>query len=173
MTITDRPLHNGLPVPWVAAWSGERDGAWDPNRQQSWKGILWLNNNRPGIGTPEFGMTNSYRQRECVRRGRCQVCGEKGATRWVIPNDEYRHGPLWEARLVINPPVHIACHEAAKSLCPHLAAVEPLAIIDDPPLIEYVACSATSADGRMTTIVLLDQAREEHWVGRELVVRLP
>jgi hypothetical protein len=173
MTLADRPIYEGLPVPYVAAWTDERNNAWDPNNLQWWRGIRWLRTTKT-TGIPLFGMTNSYRQRECMRRGRCQVCGEKGATTWVIPDDgEGHHHTLWTSeRLVLNPPMHAECYIESKKLCPHLVAKQPLAVIVNPALITYTACSATRSDGLMTAVVTLEQAREEHWIGRELVVQL-
>lgn len=172
MTVADRPLYQGLPVPYVAAWTAETTGAWNPRLLQSWLGIRWLNTNRPGKGTPIFGQTNSHRQRECMRRGRCQVCGDKGATTFVVPDDDTWHRPLWERGLVINAPVHQACLDESLRLCPHLAATPPFTVVTNPAEIRWVCCSATSPDGKLTTVVPLQKAKDEQWIGRELVVQL-
>lgn len=123
------PLYEGLPVPWVAMWSDEYDPA--ITRVHRMYGIDWIYSEHQ-TGTPNFGSTNSHRQREGMMSGACQICGKRGADTWVVPDDsemERTHADLWEAGWIINPPLHEHCFHAARTLCPHLMKHEPLAII--------------------------------------------
>jgi len=119
-------------VPFVALWSDEaREGV---ARIIRWRGHPAIFTNRQ-TGVPDFGATNSHRQRRCMDDGLCQVCGTKGATLYVIVDDSatvQTHVGLWdEHRHIINAPLHRQCYEYALSVCPSLRKVKPYAIHDN------------------------------------------
>lgn len=101
---TGRPVWHGLPVPWVAKWTGEiitdeplhsvrMDGQLHivngPNPAASPFGIraaiagrrdefglMWdRDRDAPGTGEPKFAVVHARRQRACMIDRRCQVCG--------------------------------------------------------------------------------------------------
>lgn len=137
-TIADRPVVRGLPVPYVARWTGEhanesyRVAAMNDGQQfiryaqetpfdRDKRGVLWMReypmNN--GTGVPEFGEVSSYRQRHCMENKCCQVCGETVVSPFrflMIPVQmmmfEQTNGQTE------NPPVCEACAEAAPQWCP-------------------------------------------------------
>jgi hypothetical protein len=65
---------NGMPVPWIAAWSSERE-----NRitRCPMVGMAVFTKGRQGEGRPVFGEMHPARQRQAVIRGLCQTCGER------------------------------------------------------------------------------------------------
>jgi hypothetical protein len=119
-----------LPVPFVACWSDERNPR--ITRIIRWRSHPAIFTDRQS-GVPDFGSTHSHRQRRCMDEGLCQICGEKGATLYVIPNDAElggTHVHLWDTgRWIINAPVHQHCYEFSQSVCPHLRNVKPHAVV--------------------------------------------
>ncbi|MFF5505824.1 hypothetical protein [Streptomyces roseolus] len=90
MSLESLPVHRGLRVPYVAAWTGEEDisqavvaaaGAlWyvDPlvDAACRWQGALWRGLMRAlGEGTPIFEALHPVRQRRAMWEQLCQVCG--------------------------------------------------------------------------------------------------
>jgi hypothetical protein len=119
-----------LPVPFVAVWSDERD----PRRTRiiKWHGHPAIFTDRRS-GVPDFGSTNSHRQRLCMENNWCQICGRPGAEMYVVVDDRYgpgTHVTLWdEDQWIINAPLHERCFEYSKTICPHLRATEPYAVV--------------------------------------------
>ncbi|MEU3355286.1 hypothetical protein [Streptomyces sp. NPDC037389] len=129
-------------VPYITAWSGEtrRTEAIVPNRMgtgitfldgetvqdRDERGALWASRGlAPGRGEPLFGHVHSQRQRRCMRRRLCQVCGG--------PADHTNDGTLWlldtagvegpfplDVERTMQPPVCRRCALTAPSLCPAL-----------------------------------------------------
>jgi hypothetical protein len=131
--LAHRPMWGDLEplvVPFVACWSDERNAS--VTRIIRWRAHPAIFTDRQS-GVPDFGSTHSHRQRRCMDDGRCQVCGETGATLYVIPDDSAMAGThvgLWdEDRWIINAPVHERCYEYSQSVCPHLRNVKPHAIV--------------------------------------------
>lgn len=135
--------YEGRPVPWVAVWSDERvapelelrDGKLTPVEPVRWVvrgyGMWLLKGPMRQTGVPDFGSTASARQRMCMERLLCQVCGSglhKRDMHWVIP-DGGVHPELWEERLVINAPVCGTCLHLAERVCPHLVRHKPVAVV--------------------------------------------
>lgn len=134
------PVYRGLPVAWVACWTGEQQESPIPvdrsgrfNRSHLPKGIvlgpngmvmLSQGNQNMGKGTPDFGATQSFRQRSCITRPRCQVCGRviKGVPWWIIPT--LQGDTIWDApedeQWTKQPPVCEQCLELAPQWCPAL-----------------------------------------------------
>jgi hypothetical protein len=141
------PVYRGLPVPWVAVWSAESvavkanidsSGRFDPTnlprgvtRGPGGLVMLSMGNQGQGKGVPDFGATQSFRQRSCMTRPRCQVCGRviEGTPYWIIPDrDETKlrwdpvaapPGTTWTKQ----PPVCVLCRDTAPDWCPALRRV--------------------------------------------------
>lgn len=141
------PNFRSQPVPWITRWSSElhpqrhdivvRRREDDPealvakyregpeNRDKF--GVLWQ---REGIrrgGEPQYKNVNTYRQRTCMLKGRCQVCGRvirERPVEWLMPVDTIR----WIERdgervaLTTNSPSCVECRDLALDLCPNLKA---------------------------------------------------
>lgn len=164
--LSHRPVVNGLVVPYVAVWDAEATG---DAALQVWQGIAWVfTENQTGV--PLFGSTNSHRQRNGMRKNYCQVCGNPGATLWVIPDDSKLGGPhvrLYdsEQREVINAPLHPECYAYSKEACPHLHDVEPFAMFTAGRL----DITSYTISGGMVVPFPVNVGH----VGRELIVRAP
>ncbi|MDX2935984.1 hypothetical protein [Streptomyces ipomoeae] len=141
--MSKRLLYKGLPVPYIAAWSGERlpqppvvlakDGiafadavAANGNAEgRDQAGALWQRwALRRGDGVPEFNAVHGPRQRQAMRKLLCQVCGgpsdknEQGRL-WLL--EDYRGVEGWpEREVTTHPPVCRACAPVAARRCPHL-----------------------------------------------------
>src|SRR4051794_17323570 len=96
-SLDDRPKYQGLPVPWVARWTGEakklvyqvgvdiKTGEQtvryphEISSDRDERGMLWQRDvSSIGEGAAEFGQVHTKRQRRSVMEGICQVCGERG-----------------------------------------------------------------------------------------------
>lgn len=158
MTITEtdpsklpqwRPEPDGKshPVPWVTAWSGQeskekpqvvqRPGgrpAWtyrDPLEFRDTHRVLWQREGANRVGRPLFKVVSTYRQRTCMLRAKCQVCGDDIASKtlsssipWLVDETEWK--TFVEAResqspvLTVTTPVCPDCIPLATRLCPNL-----------------------------------------------------
>lgn len=138
--------YKGVPVPYVAAWSQERETnvasgdlilrsdvltgavqlryrdeqAADRDRHGVlWHRVAWA----PGQGRPLFADVHTTRQRHAMSRARCQVCA-RPAEIWMTPallwNEHLaEHGP--DAPYSTNdPPVCRRCALLAAAYCPEL-----------------------------------------------------
>lgn len=166
-----RPLWGDLTplvVPWVVVWSDEQHAF--VTRIIRWHGHPAIYTDRQS-GVPNFGGTNSHRQRRCMEEGRCQVCGEKGATVYVIIDDRATsktHVGLWnEGRWIINAPLHEQCYEYSRSVCPHLRSTEPYAIVRSERPLRLVGYS----DGIMAWP--LNMHPPGRYAAREAIVAAP
>lgn len=106
-----------LVVPWNAAWSGEEVFEVRPCRWVNGRRALWQKF-APGTGRPLFASPHFVRQRRSVAQFLCTVCGAPTPVndRWWFQHGEFREGYLMTAEA----PVHHACGETARELCPHL-----------------------------------------------------
>ncbi|MGW0905738.1 hypothetical protein [Streptomyces sp. NPDC002853] len=134
-----RPTSPAALVPWVALWEGESrlepvrvdpvSGAVRYEREEpedrDEHGVLWMRHLGPrGEGRPLFSRTHARRQRECMRRMLCQVCGEPIAPRdgrlpWLLPAGEYGSRPK-RLHTTGTPPTCRSCWALAAEHCPHL-----------------------------------------------------
>lgn len=156
------PVYDGLPVPYVAMWSNER--APDAVRYQHWRHIDWIYTEARS-GMPDFGSTNSHRQRDCMAAMLCQICGKPGADLFVIPDDGDggTHVELWAVGLILNPPMHMHCFEASASICPHLLKHDPIATFGSTQPLPVVAYTTGLMALPITVAV-------PGVIGRELIV---
>ncbi|WP_159001265.1 hypothetical protein [Streptomyces sp. SBT349] len=148
-----RPLSGGtnrLPVPYAAAWSGERvrirgaltvrpGGAGLGYRDETpedrdGQGVLWARMDRaPGSGRPDFRALHSIRQRHTMLNKLCQVCGGQASRTsqgWLFllqrPAGPPESADWPEGLLSTKPPVCRPCAALAARHCPHLA--DPLLV---------------------------------------------
>lgn len=164
--LSHRPVWRGMPVPYIAIWSDEkRPGAVKLVR---WRNIMWVWSEQQS-GIPDFGSTNSHRQRDGMLRNACQICGKTGAFLYVIPNDEKlggSHVMLWDSGEILNPPLHDYCYEYSRRTCPHLRATEPYALVRHSHPLPVVAYTTE-------TFALPIEMVRPGVVGRELIVKAP
>ncbi|CAN7505250.1 hypothetical protein LJR164_003458 [Phenylobacterium sp. LjRoot164] len=128
-------------APWSVAWSGEQGFRLQPSRD--FPGRIELDQRQaPGIGDPIFAMMHLTRQRRAMADFLCHVCGGRtsGPDRYIFATASggfvalREGGELYACNV---PPMHRACADRARDLCPHLAR------LDDAPL----RCDAD--DGRL------------------------
>ncbi|MGW4047803.1 hypothetical protein [Streptomyces sp. NPDC004721] len=134
--MTAAPLtYKGHPVPYVAAWSSEivplprvcaaPAGLGLVGHARDVDGVLWKPIGiRQGVGRPEYGTVHGPRQRRCMRRLLCQVCGQPAdrdgqGVLWLLEDGRGERG--WpEGQVTTHPPVCRPCAGVAARLCPHL-----------------------------------------------------
>lgn len=140
-----RPVVNGLPVPWVARWSGERPAAsaafvretlQSPDGSLSFRityadetpadrdqfGILWYRAAAQRLGHPEFSQVHPHRQRDAMDRPRCQVCSKRLRIEdavWMLAGTEVDPEGTGQA-MTGQPPLCTPCVELSTTYCPHL-----------------------------------------------------
>jgi hypothetical protein len=139
-------IYKGVPVPYIAAWSTERESdvasgdlvlrtdlftgqvrlrycdeqAGDRDRHGVlWHRVAWV----PGAGRPLFADVHTVRQRRAMSRALCQVCAGPGEI-WMTP------ALLWDAHLsehapgapypTNDPPLCRSCARLAARFCPEL-----------------------------------------------------
>lgn len=133
--------HNPDEAPWSVAWSGEQAFRLQPSRD--FPGKLELDQKEaPGAGQPVFAAVHVTRQRRGMVDLLCHVCGAPTSAqdRCIFPTASGGLVTLHDGSRQYGcnvPPMHRACAERARSLCPHLSK------IDEPPL----ACDAD--EGRL------------------------
>src|SRR4029077_20531487 len=88
----------GFPVPWFVQWC--------ENAERSW----------PGVGPPDFRVTDSRRFAAAIKQHLCWVCGESLGRHQV-----FVIGPMCVVnRVTSEPPNHRDCAEFAVKACPFL-----------------------------------------------------
>lgn len=136
--------YRGLQVPWVTRWTKEiagrvkvdvalEDGQLrvryaDGIEYRDKHGVLWQ---REGImrgGEPQFAHVSGPRQRTCMRKQLCQVCGKRitdRPIRWLMDPGQLT---LQEdgTGLTVSPPTCSSCVDVALDACPHLRTNERL-----------------------------------------------
>ncbi|MBS0360061.1 MAG: hypothetical protein JSR98_01670 [Proteobacteria bacterium] len=127
--------------PWSVAWTGEQAFRLQPSRD--FPGKVELDQKQaPGVGEPIFSAVHVTRQRRGLADHRCHVCGELTAPgdRYIFPTASGGLVTMHDGSQQYGcnvPPMHRACAERARSVCPHLSR------IDEPPL------PCTSDEGRL------------------------
>ncbi|MFE3124338.1 hypothetical protein ACFXHD_13065 [Streptomyces hydrogenans] len=156
MSLESLPVHRGLRVPYVAAWTGEKDispavttaaGALryvDPVVDSAcrWQGALWRRLMRAqGEGEPVFEALHPVRQRRAMWEQLCQVCGvsvaeeaaEMGGALYLGGADgPVGADPIADGERTENPPLHIACAWESVRHCRHLLAGYTAARVVEP-----------------------------------------
>lgn len=178
----------GLPVPYAARWTGEvkrepatvgvdpADGKLhvyypDGNEVRDDHGVLWLREGTTRAGEPEFGELSVYRQRACMLRRKCQVCGnriESRVIRWllhpkqIVTNRDPRlRGE--DVTLTSSPPTCDDCIEKSITLCPVMSEQRVIARV-----LEYEVWGVTGLLVKYDQEGVLHQSKEwgvagYHW----------
>jgi hypothetical protein len=130
-------VFKGHPVPYITAWTAETvalprvtadaHGLGLLGHARDDDGVLWRPFGlRQGMGRPEYGTVHGPRQRRCMRRLLCQVCGapaDRNERGWLWLLEDHRDEPGWpEGEMTTHPPVCRPCAAQAARLCPHLQA---------------------------------------------------
>lgn len=202
-----RPLHywKGVPVPFITCWDAEVQGAMkgggnkgaqikmvgtDPggllrvSYSDEWPydrdkyGVLWQ---RYPIamyrGQPHFAKVHPSRQRRCMAKRLCQVCGNPADVNedgwlWLITHEDaarIRAGGECRVRTA-NPPVCQPCSEVAREMCPHL--LRGNALVRAPRIVDWGVYGLKAApDGASGghTVAYDDPARIQIIAGQQLV----
>ncbi|HEY3949533.1 hypothetical protein [Phenylobacterium sp.] len=141
MTTKTSKLKVGVDVPWVTSWSEEPMTTIGPC--PSVDGAIAVNQvENPGKGHPLYSRNHLFRQRKSVREMLCPMCGKPTANgdRWSqtghwtdaadirrrnlgvwLPADFKDDRRLFDAGAIA--PLHRACAERSRSLCPTLKAL--------------------------------------------------
>ena len=120
-----------VPVPYVAAWSSEYPVMQvRPEPLMGGRLALFRGGGRRGEGEPLFGKMDVGRQRRCILRGICQVCGEPiEGPRWVALLMEKANLPgVGDLDVVREPPACTLCMRTALRVCPGLRRDQPLIV---------------------------------------------
>lgn len=127
----------GENVPWSVSWSGEQGFRLQPSRD--FPGLTDLvQDQRPGVGVPVFAVVHVTRQRMGIVDHLCHVCGRPTPKRdrYIFPVESGGFVTMADGSLQYGgnvPPVHLACAEKARRLCPHLSGslAKPVAFPSD------------------------------------------
>lgn len=115
-------------APWSVAWTGEQAFRLQPSRD--FPGKVELDQKQaPGVGEPIFAAVHVTRQRRGMVDLLCHVCGTptRPGDRYIFPTASGGLVTLQDgsAQYGCNvPPMHRACAEQARALCPHLSRLE-------------------------------------------------
>lgn len=109
-------------APALEATNGFRLSYSDPTESDWLFGVLWHRHGMSRAGRPEWKLVNTPRQRRCMLRLLCQVCGQPatqdGRIWWVMAEPPPMSGaghPFTNA-----PPTCRSCIPASRQLCPRL-----------------------------------------------------
>lgn len=151
--MTQQYVQGGLPVPYIAAWSGEKtlsplverrevDGGpclayrdETPYDRDMW-GALWVRQAiGRGKGRPNFAEVHALRQRQAMIRLLCQVCGtdilaQSPERQLFVLKDTGR--PVTEGETTTAPPLCLPCARVSVRDCPHLRTGHVAAWVDRP-----------------------------------------
>ncbi|WP_330339437.1 hypothetical protein [Streptomyces sp. NBC_00557] len=152
-----RPMRywEGIPVPFIAAWSGERippqplalrvgrggvglgfqDEDSHVDRQL---GALWMRMPATRSGRPQFEMVHALRQRQAMTRLLCQMCGgptigTRRDERTLFLLGSADGEPIADGEQTTSPPLHAACALLAVDHCPFLRKGWAAALVSHTP----------------------------------------
>lgn len=129
-------------APSLEATDGIRLSYADPVETDWLYGVLWHRHGMTRSGRPQWKLVNTNRQRNCMLRTLCQVCGQSAVEEdriwWVMAEkpDQSAQGEVFTN----TPPTCRACIPLARALCPRLrewsqaytvAAAEPYGVVAD------------------------------------------
>lgn len=188
-----------LRVPYVTAYDGEdvayrlalaphpesTDGRRlsyaDPAETDWMFGVLWHRHGMTRTGSPQWSLVNTVRQRRCMLRALCQVCGgpatdENGLIWWVMAEEPGRAAtgePFTNA-----PPCCRPCIPEARELCPRLRrssqvytarGVEPYGVVAE--VYRPIGRNLLAA-GQTTELPLDAFLRLEYALAKQLLVTM-
>lgn len=149
-TMARLPRGRGLPVPYVASWSSEH---WHAIRHDPLVGhVAVFTAGRHGRGRPLFGVTNEPRQRLCVTRHLCGVCGQPiDGPGWLPHHDRLIEGQATltgrQVDVTHEPPCCEPCAYWSATGCPSISRRTPnlLRIDSYESLLQLIDPSAAPA----------------------------
>lgn len=112
----------GLPVPFVAQWSSEEEMYLRREPLAEGKVAAFTKGSR-GEGQPVFGVMDVERQRLCVMKCRCQVCGGSARERLLADGQGLGQSTVYDGaprRMLLEPWVCASCLAYALRVCPGL-----------------------------------------------------
>ncbi|GAA0953350.1 hypothetical protein GCM10009560_76170 [Nonomuraea longicatena] len=187
-------------VPYITAWSGETMDhglgfVWSDDARGlrltyknphpgDWSlGVLWMRQGLTGGGKPEWKRVNALRQRRCMLRKLCQVCGGSavdqvtGRTWWLLA-DEADRGPA-AAGYTNAPPTCLPCIPDSLTLCPHLRRGSAVYTVSDAQPYGVIADLFAPSGGkkivhvqRSATLQLDEFRKLQHALAKQLLVVL-
>lgn len=114
-------MYGATPVPWTVSWSGEGKFWLGPCEYSGRTAIM--QNEAPYEGRPIFNKPHAIRQRRCIAKGLCDLCGKPLATATKVSLSDARpvahaHKPLQV--LQVEPLLHKRCALVSLRHCPAL-----------------------------------------------------
>ncbi|SET46954.1 hypothetical protein SAMN05421811_103137 [Nonomuraea wenchangensis] len=189
-----------MPVPYVTAYDGEHvtyqltlvadetatDGIRmsyaDETATDRMFGVLWHRHGMTRTGRPMWRLVNTLRQRRCMLRSLCQVCGktavdgDTGRIWWLLPEAPGRcPDGGWYTN---TPPTCAACVPVARNHCPQLRKWSRLCTVSEAEPYGVVAEVFTPISGTLASVdaateLPLDAFRKlEMALAKQLVVSL-
>jgi hypothetical protein len=107
----------GIPVPYIAAWSSEKERYISEDNNAGGK-LAVFRTGRRGDGDPMFGKMDEARQREAIARRRCQVCRVKLSGEQSFALDINYNSVKDSTPVIQEPPVCKSCARLALTICP-------------------------------------------------------
>ena len=119
-------LADGRPIPYVAAWSNERQDILAPEPLCENHLAVFTSGGR-GEGRPLLGEMDPARQRQCMELRRCQVCFRPLTRLWMAELIEGSAviGGVRRLPVLREPAACARCLRLALEACPHLRKVKP------------------------------------------------
>jgi hypothetical protein len=180
---SEETMDHGLGFDWSGEARGLRLTYADPHPSDWSLGVLWMRQGLSGRGKPEWKRVNSLRQRRCMLRKLCQVCGgsavdeRTGRTWWVLA-DEADQGPP-AAGYTNAPPTCLPCIPDSLTLCPHLRRGAAVYTVGDAQPYGVVADLFAPSDGkkivhvqRSATLQLDEFQKLQYALAKQLLVVL-
>lgn len=180
---SEETMNHALAFEWAGAAGGLRLTYADPHPNDWLFGVLWVRQGLALRGKPEWKLVNALRQRRCMLRKLCQVCGSTavdsstGRAWWVLAD-----GPTHDAKVsgyTNAPPTCFACIPEALTSCPRLRRGAAVYTVGDAEPYGVVAdLFAPSIRGGFTqvernTTLGLDEYRRLEWaLAKQLLVCL-
>ena len=115
--------YGDAPVPWTVLWSGEDTPLQIGECPYAGRRAIVQPVSLAGNGKPLFGKPHANRQRECIARDLCDLCGKPLKLRTKVSLSHARpqpHGAEGPAILQVEPLLHRECAEISMRHCPSL-----------------------------------------------------
>lgn len=115
-------MYGNTPVPWTVSWSSEDAISIAPCPHAEGR-LALVQASCPGEGAPRFGSPHWIRQRECIARDLCDLCGRplKNRTKVSLSHARPRaNGAEGFDILQVEPLLHKECALVSMRYCPSL-----------------------------------------------------
>lgn len=123
--MVEQLFYGGVPVPYVASWSGEESfflGRCPHSSPLSGLDAIRQLQAR-GVGKPQFGKPHMDRQREAIARDLCDLCGKPLKNKTKVSLSQARpvgHAATYGDILQVEPLLHRHCAAISAQHCPSL-----------------------------------------------------